>query len=197
MKNLLLITLLFAFTFSCSNQQSTNDESIEDEQINSDCEDKNSAEDFKSFLGVEYGTSELKLESILGPFTGGEYTPDSSAFMYYFKKLDGSPLTVWVNSQSQKVETVFLEILGYDELFQSDLDKAIEYFKIDKCESRFYGMKFNELKNELGEPQSNEVDEKGVRSVAYDSKDYSCSVMFKFYPEQANMCSSISVNWFY
>ena len=55
---------------------------------------------FDNFLGVKYGTNELELEPILGAFTGGEYTVDSSAFIYYFKRIENAPVSVWVNRGS-------------------------------------------------------------------------------------------------
>lgn len=152
---------------------------------------------FDNFLGISYGMSELELEAKLGNFTGGEYTSDSTAFIYYFKRIENAPVTVWVNSESGKVETIFMEILGYEEYFQSDLDEAIKEFSMSECDSRFFGMKYDELVQEMGKPAADETIEGGVRSVSYDSKDYKYSVNFKFYPEQADMCSSVSVNWFY
>lgn len=154
-------------------------------------------EKFDNFLGVEYGTNELKLEALLGKFTGGEYTPDSSAFIYYFKRVENAPLTVWVNSKSGKVETIFMEILGYEEVFQDDLDAAIKEFHISDCDSRFFGMKYEELVETMGKPNSEETLEDDVKSLTYDSKNYKYNVNFKLYPSQGDMCSSISVNWFY
>lgn len=152
---------------------------------------------FDNFLGITYGMTELELESKLGKFTGGAYTADSTAFIYYFKRLENAPVTVWVNAKSGKVETIFMEILGYEQYFQEDLNEAITEFKISECDSRFFGMKYEELVEDMGKPSAEETIEGGVKSVSYDSKDYKYSVNFKFYPEQENMCSSVSVNWFY
>ena len=47
--------------------------------------------------------------------------------------------------KSGKVETIFMEILGYEQYFQEDLNEAITEFKISECDSRFFGMKYEEL----------------------------------------------------
>jgi len=152
---------------------------------------------FDTFLGVKYGANELELKPILGDFTGGEYTADSLAFIYYFKRVENAPVSVWVNGESGKVETIFMEILGYEEVFHQDVKDAIEEFKMDECESRFFGMKYDELIEAMGKPTAEETLDEGVKSVSYDSDDYKIAVNFKFYPSQEDMCSSISVNWFY
>jgi hypothetical protein len=90
-----------------------------------------------------------------------------------------------------------MEILGYEELFQSDLNSAIEAYSISACDAHFFGLKYADLKAKLGEPAAEEILEGDIRSVDYDSDDLRYSVNFKFYPDQDNMCSSISVNWFY
>jgi hypothetical protein len=176
-----LVLLGFAF-IACSSK---------DECPNSDIEK------FDNFLGVQYGTSELELEAKLGKFTGGEYTTDSSAFIYYFKRIENAPVTVWVNAKTGKVETIFMEILGYEEVFEKDLEEAKKEFKMSDCDSRFFGMKYEELTETMGKPNFEETLDEGVKSLTYDSKDYKYNVNFKIYPSQADMCSSISVNWFY
>lgn len=199
-----MLPVLFSFLISCNNQSADlnltmNDDSTRTEIVQTDsCNQKFRAEDFDNFLGITYGMNELKLESILGKFTGGEYTADSTSFMYYFKKIKGAPITVWVDAQSQQVTTIFMEILGYEELFQSDLNDAIEAYNISECDSYFFGLTYTELKARLGEPSREELlKDSGIRSVDYDSRDFSHSINFKFYPDQNNVCSSVSVNWFY
>ena len=49
-----------------------------------DCPDI-TIEDWDTFLGIDYGTNELALEEKIGNFTGGEYTSDSSAFIFASK----------------------------------------------------------------------------------------------------------------
>ena len=77
------------------------------------------------------------------------------------------------------------------------ITKALKEFKIDECDSRFFGMKYDELVKTMGKPTTEETLEEGVKSLTYDSKDFKTAVNFKIYPSQANMCSSVSVNWFY
>ncbi len=198
-----MLPVFFAFLISCNNENSNltapvNEDSRRLEVVKIDsCEEKTNVADFDNFLGLTYGMNELMLEQKLGKFTGGEYTADSTSFIYYFKKIKGAPISVWVDSKSQKVITIFMEILGYEELFQSDLNSAIEAYSISTCDSYFFGLQYAELKAKLGEPIAEEMLEGDIRSVDYDSKDLRCSVNFKFYPDQDNMCSSISVNWFY
>jgi len=152
---------------------------------------------FDNFLGIKYGTNELDLEPILGDFTGGEYTVDSSAFIYYFKHIENAPVSVWVNGESGKVETIFMEILGYEDVFDKDVEEAKKEFKMTDCDSRFFGMTYDELVETMGKPTSEETLDEGVKSMSYDSKDFKIAVNFKVYPSQADICSSISVNWFY
>lgn len=203
LKTNIMLPVFFAFLISCNNQSTdltipVNDDSTKTEVIEIDtCEQKSTVADFDNFLGLTYGMNELMLEKKLGKFTGGEYTADSTSFMYYFKKIKGAPITVWVDSKSQKVITIFMEILGYEDLFQSDLNDAIEAYNISSCDSYFFGLKYADLTARLGQPTAEELLKGDIRSVDYDSEDLNCSVNFKFYPDQDNMCSSISVNWFY
>lgn len=156
-----------------------------------------SVEEFDSFIGIKYGTGELEIEKVLGSFTGGEYTSDSSAFIYYFNRIDRVPISIYVNAKSGKVETIFMEVLSYADNFNDDLDKAKDEFKMTDCDTYYFGMKEDEVKKAMGEPAYEETLEDGVKSISYDSDSYKYSVNFKFYPEQENMCSSIMVNWFY
>jgi hypothetical protein len=203
LKTRFMLPVFFAFLISCNNQGTDLTLPVNDDSTNTvvaeidTCEQKSNVADFDNFLGLTYGMNELMLEKKLGKFTGGEYTADSTSFMYYFKKIKGAPITVWVDSKSQKVITIFMEILGYEELFQSDLNSAIEAYSISTCDSYFFGLKYEDLKAKLGEPTTEELLEGNIRSVDYDSEDLKCAVNFKFYPEQGNLCSSISVNWFY
>ncbi|MBN4082132.1 hypothetical protein JYT21_00350 [bacterium AH-315-B15] len=156
-----------------------------------------SIEDWNSFINIEYKTNELDLEEKIGNFTGGEYTSDSSAFIYYFNRVERVPLSVWVNGESGQVQTIFMEILSYDENFDEDLQKAVDEFTIDDCESRYFGMNKKEIIEIMGEPQDERELEEGVESIAYDSEGFKYTVNFKFYESQNNRCTSISVNWFY
>lgn len=174
----------------------TTDELMNDGLNDGDCS-KSSVEDWDNFIGITYETNELDLEDIIGKFTGGEYTADSSAFIYYFKRVDRAPVTVWVNGKTGAVETIFVEILGYEEYFEGDVKDLKKEFKLEDCDTRWFGMHPDDLIKEMGKPDKDEEKSEGVRSIFYDSKDYDISVNFKFYESQGGMCSSISVNWFY
>ncbi|MCB9225449.1 MAG: hypothetical protein H6582_14815 [Crocinitomicaceae bacterium] len=181
--------------------EDTNDETSDDDiKFTGDC-GKKSVADWDNFIGIKYKTNELDLEKIIGNFTGGEYTADSSAFIYYFKRVDRAPVTVWVNGKTGDVETIFMEILGYEEYFEGDVDAAVEEFNIQDCDSKWFGMTPQEVIDAMGKPAKDEMKEdkegQGVRSISYDSEDYKISVNFKFYDSQGGICSSISLNWFY
>ncbi len=204
LKTSLMLSVFFAFLMSCNNNQNhditmlANEDSTKTETVAIDsCAEKKNVDDFDNFLGITYGMNELNLEKILGKFTGGEYTADSTAFLYYFKEIKGAPITVWVDSESQKVITIFMEILGAEEWFQSDLSSAIEAYNISTCDSYFFGLTYEALVTRMGKPTSEELLKGDIRSVDYDSANLKYSVNFKFYPDQDNLCSSVAVNWFY
>jgi hypothetical protein len=202
MKRLKFITALMVTAALLSCGGNADAENLNDLQNNDEIEDtkscdKNSVDDWKNFVGIEYGTNELELEGIIGEFTGGEYTADSSAFIYYFKRVERAPLTVWVNGKSGKVETIFMEVLGYEEVFKQDVADATAEFDMKECDTQFFGMTPEEVINLMGKPAADKEKEDGVRSISYDSDDFKVSVNFKFYESQGGVCSSISLNWFY
>ncbi len=203
LKTCIMLPLICAFLISCNNQNTIptipiSEDSTKTEVLKIDtCAEKTNVDDFDNFLGITYGMNELFLEKILGKFTGGEYTSDSTAFLYYFKEIKGAPITVWVDSESQKVITIFMEILGAEEWFQSDLNSAIEAYNISTCDSYFFGLTYEALVTRMGKPTSEELLKGDIRSVDYDSANLKYSVNFKFYPDQDNLCSSVAVNWFY
>ncbi len=160
--------------------------------------DELTVEDFDEFLGIKYGSKELNLESKVGKFTGGEYSADSAAFIYYYNRVERVPISVWVNAKTSKVETIFMEVLSYsDENFEKDLKNAVDEFNISTCDASWFGMKESAIVKRLGEPSVEESLKDNVRSISYDSQDFIYAVNFKFYPDQQNKCSSISLNWFY
>lgn len=153
--------------------------------------------DFDEFLGVQYGDEEKLLRAKLGNFTKGFYTPDSLHFVYEFNRVDRVPVSVWVNPNSMMVNTVFMEVLSLGETFDNDLQAAVEEFKMNTCESKWFGRSPTEIKQLLGTPAEEATDDQGVLLLSYDSPDFLYTVAFKFYPQQAHKCSSVSVNWFY
>lgn len=173
----------------------TEDKEIKDPRYQGDCAKAN-VDDWDNFLGIEYGTNELDLRPILGEFTGGEYTADSSAFKYYFNRVELAPLTIFVNGKTGKVETIFLEILSKVEFFQRDIDAVKSEFKAEDCDMDFFGMTADEMIDLMGKPDRDKT-EKGVRAISYDTDPLKTSVTFRFYPSQGDMCTSISLNWYY
>ena len=189
MKKLLVFLVLIAtVSLSACSGNSTEDPNK--------CEDV-SAADFITFLGVKYGMVETKLDEVLGQSSGGEYVSDSSQFIFYFNWVDRVPLSIWTNGENTLVQTIFIEILSYEEKFENDKQAVIDKFDLDPCDLRFMGMTADEIIAIMGDPDEKRDLEEGVSQISYDTKDYSCNVCFKFYESQGNICSSIRVTWFY
>lgn len=201
--NAVIIPALLFLTFysGCAGNspqaETESDSHYTDTLLNTDSLVKNSANDFDDFLGIKYGTHELYLESILGKFTSGEYTADSSQFIYHFNVLEKVPVYVWVSAKTQTVQTIFMEVLSYPPYFDADLDSAANYYQMIDEDKKFFGKKPAEIIALMGEPYSDQTHDSNFRELTYQSDDYMISVGFRFYPEQNEMCSSISVNWFY
>ncbi|MBK6524779.1 MAG: hypothetical protein IPG07_04020 [Crocinitomicaceae bacterium] len=151
---------------------------------------------FDSFLGITGETKEIELTKILGESTGGYYTDDNKSFIYTYHALIDAPIAVAVNANTTKVETVLMEILSLGEDFEKDLEKAAKKYNLDLCDSRFFGMKKDEIIAEMGEPDAEDNSATGVYSITYNSDNQKTSVNFKFFDEQDKMCSSVIVNWF-
>ena len=153
--------------------------------------------DFNQFLAFEYGDEDLLLESKMGKFTGGDYTLDSSSFIYYYNRVDRVPISIWVNTKTGKINTIFIEVISLGKNFEADLEKAVEEFSIHPCESLWFGLTTDEIKSRLGEPAEEAVSSQGFTMLSYDSEDFLIAVAFKIYDQQSGKCSSVSVNWFY
>lgn len=151
---------------------------------------------FDSFLGLGPQTKEVELPDILGESTGGYYSEDNKSFVYTYQAIPDAPIAVAVNATTSKVETVLMEILSFGDDFFADLEAAKLRYKLPECDSRFFGMKNDELIEDMGKPSVNEKLEGGINLLTYNSKNYKTSVNFKFYSEQDGMCSSVIVNWF-
>lgn len=200
-----LCTVLFMFSL---NSCSENEEQVVEANSNAESELEleteftedcllTSLSDFDQFLGLDYGGEEIMLESKLGKFTGGDYAPDSSSFIYYYNRVDRVPISVWVNTTTGKINTVFMEVISLDKNFEDDLEEALEEFSIDPCEAYWFGLTAEEIKARLGTPAEEAVSSKGVTLLSYDSEDFLITVAFKIYDQQSGKCSSVSVNWFY
>lgn len=151
---------------------------------------------FDSFLGISDETKEIELTNFFGESTGGYYSDDNQSFIYTYHALTDVPIAVAVNANTTKVETVLMEILSLGQDFEKDLEKAKKKYNLDVCDSRFFGMKKEEIIAEMGEPDSEESSEEGVESIIYNSDNLKTAVNFKFYTEQDDKCSSVIVNWF-
>jgi hypothetical protein len=154
-------------------------------------------ENFSQFLGFKYGDMEDLLTARLGNFTSGNYSPDSTSFIYYYKKLDRVPIEIWVNSKTKKISTLFIEILSLNELFNEDLESARTTYKINDLDASWFGLTADEIKEKMGKPSEEAMSNQDVHLLTFDSPDFLKAVSFKIYKAQGNICSSVSVNWFY
>lgn len=152
---------------------------------------------FINFLNFRYGDKEELLTAKLGPMTNGNFSEDSTLFMYYYLRVPRVPIQVWVDANSNKVRTVFMEVLSLGENFKIDLATAVNQYKIQQCDQFWFGRTSAEIKDQLGEPTSEVVTKDFVNEITYLSEDGKIMVAFKVYPEQENQCSSVAVTWFY
>ncbi|MCC7453956.1 MAG: hypothetical protein IT222_07310 [Crocinitomix sp.] len=165
-------------------------------QIDTNAVDKVS-ENFLNFLGFNYGDTEDMLTARLGNFTSGNYSADSSSFIYYFKNLERVPIEVWVNSDTKIITTIFMEILSLNELFSEDLETAKTMYQISENNASWFGLTADEIKTKMGTPSEDAMSNQDVHLLTYDSPNFLQAVTFKIYKTQENICSSVSVNWFY
>lgn len=155
-----------------------------------------SIEDFRSFMGFSYGNDEKFLTAKLGSFSKGNYSTDSTYFIYYYERIPRVPLQVWVHAKSGKIITLFIEVLSLKSLFNEDLALAKAEYGLGHCEAKYMGLRAEQIIAKLGEPAEDAVSRENVHLLTYDSDDFEIAVAFKIYPEE-NKCSSIAVNWFY
>lgn len=168
--------------------------------------DKDSSSNWTDFIGIPYGISEVHLDTIFGESSGGTYSDDSSSFVYYYKKVPRVPISVWANSRTSQVETIFIEVTSTVQFFESDLGSAQYEYDLPICDMKWFGMEAKEVKKIMGTPDKEEVEEDDegleITSLIYDFMDEEKGVLrsvvnFRFYESQDNMCSLVMVNWFY
>lgn len=160
------------------------------------CE-KNSVNEFNNFLGLYYGLEEGSIKDVLGQFDYGNFSRDSSSFIYYYDTVACAPIQVWVNAVTSEVETIFIEILAYSDYYDQCFEEFKEYYKVEECDAKFFGLKPNEMKNLMGEPVQDTTSSQGVRSMLYSADNSRATVNFKFYPSQDTTSTAVEVNWFY
>lgn len=196
-----IVIFLFVLSsfFGCTSTDQPdqiNEPSPSTTQIDTNSADKVS-ENFRNFLGFNYGDTEDMLTARLGNFTYGNYSADSSSFIYYFKNLERVPIEVWVNSDTKIITTIFMEILSLNELFQEDLETAKTTYEISEQNVSWFGLTADEIKTKMGTPSEEAMSNQDVHLLTYDSPNFLQAVTFKIYKTQENRCSSVSVNWFY
>lgn len=162
--------------------------------------DQMTIENFDRFLSISKNTPEVELKDKLGKSTGGEYTADKKTFIYEFKGTLRVPVFVYVNAESGKIETVFMEILGLKNNFEIDVKKADSDYPIEYCHLDLFGKQPKELLAIFGKPVNDTMKEDNVeadvRTIFYESRDGKIRVTFNFYPSQDYKLSAIKVNWF-
>lgn len=169
-----------------------------DEQNNNECESIK-IESFKNFLELDASVKENDLVSILGKFSGGNYSDDKSVFIYNYNNTKNIPLSVFFNAESKTIETVRIEMLCFADKFEQEKKKLAEDFTIDFCQLNLFGKKPKQITELFGAGDRDKVDdssiEKDVRTLIYYTEDNKTSVTFKFYLSQENKLSSIEVNY--
>ena len=163
------------------------------------CDDLNLSS-FEEFIGLNKNTNEVELKTVFGKSTNGEYTDDKLTFIYEFNSIERVPVSVYVDAESGKLETVFIEILGFEDAFRTDVKAAQSKYPISECHANLFGKNPNELLSLFGEAKSDEakLDSFGreVRTIVYDKPEENIMISFSFYPSQENKLSSIIVDWF-
>ena len=186
--------------YSCnSTTESEIEGSIESVQIQSaeiNC-DSLLVDDFKRFLNFKYGDTEQLLTAKLGQMSNGNFSDDSTIFIYNYTRAPRVPIQVWVNSKTNKVTTLFMEVLSLEENFEKDLANAVQEYNIKICDQSWFGKSATEIKEQLGTPSNDVVTKDFVNEISYFSVDGSIMIAFKVYPEQNDKCSSVAVTWFY
>jgi len=183
-------------------EKQTNDilKDILNEDTSSDCGDF-TIKDFNTILGLNYGDTKEKINEVLGQEDSAHFTSNRSQFQYYFTSTKRVPLIVSINPNDNKIETVFIEVLGTGANFKQDILKAEEDFNVEACIIDLLGQKPKDLLKKFGQANSDNMkesaQEQGVRTLTFLTEDTFTMVTFKFYPSQDNQLSSITVNWFY
>jgi hypothetical protein len=165
-----------------------------------ECE-KTNGNDWDNFLGIPYGMSEVHLDTIFGKSNGGEYSDDSTFFVFYFKGIERVPISIWSNSQTTQIETIFMEVTSFVQYFKADIAEVTDYYDLRECDTKWFGLQPKEIKKLMGEPTKEESikddDDLEIISLEYDSDDLKKVVSFRCYESQDYYCSLVMLNWFY
>lgn len=195
MKNIFLFFLLVIIV-SCNNESSENDRLI---ALKRSCKSI-TIDDFKSFLSIGQSTPEAQIKEILGKSTGGSYSDNKATFIYNFEGTKRVPIKVYVNAESGRIETVFLEILGLGKNFEIDVEQAKSDYPINECHSQLYGKQPKGIIEIFGQASIDNLKkdnvENDVRVLRYFSEDKKIALTLNFYPSQSYKMSSIVVDWF-
>ncbi|MBK9190036.1 MAG: hypothetical protein IPM77_00270 [Crocinitomicaceae bacterium] len=154
-----------------------------------------SIETFNQFMGFHAGSTEKDIYTNLGIASEKHYSTDSTKLIYGYLYKRDVPIAVVVNSHSKFVESVMMEVLTFGDEFTSDLNEAKDFYKLDSCETRFFGMTENQIKSGFDGDPERKTENGGIILLNYCSSDYKTCITFKLYPEQGNICSTIILSW--
>lgn len=172
-----------------------NQSAIEKNIGGTDC--THSLEGFRSFIGLKYGTNERELIPLLGKFSNGNFSEDSTSFIYYYNHAERVPISIWVDAKTGDVETIFIEVLSFEKTFKQDVLAAQKRYTFSDCDMAWFGLTAEEIEAKLGKPTATSINKENATSISYDSETLSHSINFKIYPSQGNVSSALTINWFY
>jgi len=186
-----VISSLFLILVSCSENDSINDvEMCKSVSVNS----------FSQFLNISNTTKESDLKKILGKAHGGSFTDDKLVFIYRYEGLDRVPISAYVNSESGKVQTISMEVLGLNKNFDNDIEKAVTKYIKNPCQAIILDKTPTQVIGILGSPPVDNITadnvESEIRTLRYKSDSGDINLRLNFYPSQNYRLSSIIVDWY-
>jgi hypothetical protein len=181
MKFLVYFIIMLIVCFSCTGES--------DSCSNTD------AASFNQFLGFNASSTEKDIYNNLGIASEKHYNADSTKLIYGYLFKRDVPISVVVNTHTKFVESVMMEVLTFGSEFKDDLTEAKEFYKIDSCETRFFGLTEDEIKSRFSGDPERKTENGGIILLKYCTSDYKTCITFKLYPEQGNVCSTVILNW--
>ena len=163
---------------------------------------RESAEDFSSFLGIDYSMGKSEVKEVLGNPSVTEMTNDGHAIIYYYDTEENSEVAVFINESDDQVETIRIQFADLeDKYIDQSIENTSRLFNIEACDQQFFGLGSEELGEILGEPSNSsynyEIDPSPVFIQEYFSQDKKYQANFYFYGSQNERCTKISVDWYY
>ncbi|MFK8045958.1 MAG: hypothetical protein AB8B72_10720 [Crocinitomicaceae bacterium] len=190
MRNVVIGFLLIVLISCVENQTYDKVQSCESVSVNS----------FSNFLNVAAKTKESDLKKILGKASGGSFTDDRLVFIYKYESLKRIPISVYVNAETGKVQTVTIEVLGLNKNFDTDIEKASKKYFKNTCHSILLGKTPIQIIDIMGRPYLDNLTtdnvETEVRTLEYVTESGKINLRLNFYQSQNYRLSSIVVDWY-